>query len=69
MMHFKPASNFTETYAELYELSFIVAHTLIKNLIGSEYFQNEIYGMLQAMDELEERCRQQDLYQNGRVDY
>jgi hypothetical protein len=57
------------TYADLYDTSFILLEHIIKTFVGVEEFKEEITGFLQSLDELEIKCRQEDLYQNGRVDY
>jgi citrate lyase synthetase len=65
-----PTNHLDKTYAELYKnLAFVAVESIIKTCVGVEEFQNEITGFLQSLDELEIKCRQQDLYQNGRVDY
>ena len=57
------------TYADLYDTSFILLEHIIKTFVGVEEFKEEITGFLQSLDELEIKCRQEDLYQSGRVDY
>lgn len=75
MMTFVPTWNDTtnhldKTYAELYQnLPYVAVESIIKTCVGVEEFKNEITGFLQSLDELEIKCRQEDLYQNGRVDY
>lgn len=66
----KDSSNpIINTYAELYDTSPVLVESIIRERVGVEEFQNEITGFLQSLDELETKCRQEDLYQNGRVDY
>jgi hypothetical protein len=57
------------TYTDLYDTSYILLEHIIKTFVGVEEFKEEIAGYLQSLDELEIKCRQEDLYQSGRVDY
>lgn len=72
MMTFLPSTKnatVSHTYAELYDTSYMLVESIIRTTVGVDNFKEEITGFLQSLDELEIKCRQEDLYQNGRVDY